>query len=169
MSDGKIWIVVHTHANSESNAVENLQRQGYRCYCPKVVKIRRHARRVDRVLRPLFPGYVFVQYDNRRQALRPVSYSRGVKAIVRFGAELGVLSSEFVDALRRSEAHGELAIPPARERFDIGQEVKLAGTPFEDLIGTIVSIDERERIWVVLDAMSRQVKARVPASEVSAA
>ena len=29
-----VWIAVATHANAEGQAVQNLNRQGYECYCP---------------------------------------------------------------------------------------------------------------------------------------
>lgn len=40
-----VWVAVATHPNAEGQAVQNLKRQGYECYCPCTCLQRRHARR----------------------------------------------------------------------------------------------------------------------------
>jgi len=80
-----MWIAVNTHANAESLAVANLRRQRYECYCPTYPAQRRHARKVENVRRPLFPGYVFVDVDSRDGIWRPIMSTVGVRAVVKFG------------------------------------------------------------------------------------
>ena len=57
------WIVAYCHANAEKKAEINLRRQGFEVYFPKYKKVRRHARRIDTVIRPLFPRYLFVEFE----------------------------------------------------------------------------------------------------------
>ena len=57
------WYVAHTRQNAEQRAVFNLTRQGFSAYLPRYRRRRRHARKVDTVLSPLFPRYVFVGMD----------------------------------------------------------------------------------------------------------
>jgi transcription termination factor NusG len=54
------WIVINTHAHREHMALDNLHRQDFEAYCPMIRKRRSHARRIESVLRPLFPNYLFV-------------------------------------------------------------------------------------------------------------
>ena len=57
------WYVIQTKPRQESVAIENLERQGYAAYCPKMAqaKRRRQRQRWQKVIEPLFPRYLFVQ------------------------------------------------------------------------------------------------------------
>ena len=105
-----VWIAVATHPNAEGRAVQNLKRQGYECYCPRTRVSRRHARRIETVERPFFPGYLFVRLDRTRDQWRPIMHSRGVRTVVRFGEKLGVVPQGIIESLlareggRRAEA-----------------------------------------------------------------
>ena len=61
------WAAVNTQPHREQVAHANLERQGFVTYCPVVRRRRSHARRVDEVLRPLFPGYLFVNVSLERE------------------------------------------------------------------------------------------------------
>jgi len=62
------WYVVQTHSQAEAKACGHLQRQGFEIYLPKYLKRRRHARRTETVIAPLFPRYLFVAVDMTRSA-----------------------------------------------------------------------------------------------------
>ncbi|MEZ5667674.1 MAG: transcriptional activator RfaH [Alphaproteobacteria bacterium] len=153
-----MWLAVNTHANAEDTAISNLERQAYACYCPKVAVQRRHARKVETVRRPFFPGYVFVDVASRDGIWRPIMSTVGVRAVVRFGERLGIVPAGLVETLRAREAEGDLRAHGVRDRFRLGQEVRFDGTAFHDLVGRIVAIDPRDRIWVLLDLLQRTVK-----------
>lgn len=61
------WYAVYTQAGKERFALQNLANQGFEAYLPSYRKRRRHARRVDTVLAPLFPRYLFVRMDPHQQ------------------------------------------------------------------------------------------------------
>lgn len=54
------WFVIRTKPNSEKIALLNCERQGFPAYLPLIRKTIRHARTKKEVLRPLFPGYLFL-------------------------------------------------------------------------------------------------------------
>ena len=58
------------------------------------------------VLRPLFPGYVFVAVDPAQHRWRPILSTIGIRTLVRFGDRLGVLPPRFVESLRSYETDG---------------------------------------------------------------
>ena len=164
-----IWIAVATHPNAEGQAVQNLKRQGYECYCPYTRVLRRHARRSEMVNRPFFPGYLFVRLDPTRDQWRPITYSRGVRAIVRFGEDLGVVPQGLVESLIAKEEGGGLKPLPAADRLKVGQQVSLNGTLFDGFICTVQSIEPRDRVCVLLDLMQRTVRMVVPSENVATA
>ncbi|MBY0558653.1 transcription termination/antitermination NusG family protein [Hyphomicrobium sp.] len=77
-----IWIAVSTHPNRERTAAFNLRNQGYDVYVPVIRKQIRHARRVSDVLRPLFPGYLFVCLASTQSRWRPILSTVGVRSVV---------------------------------------------------------------------------------------
>ena len=161
-----IWIAVATHPNAEGQAVQNLKRQGYECYCPCTRVVRRHARRSETVQRPFFPGYLFVRLDRTRDQWRPIMHSRGVRTVVRFGEELGMVPQGVVESLlAREEDEGLKPFAPA-ERLEVGQRISLNGTLFDDFVCTVQSIEPRDRVCVLLELMQHTVKMVVAAENV---
>ena len=59
-SAGARWYAVQCKPNKERTATQQLANQGIRSFLPVREKTRRHARRIERVRVPLFPGYLFV-------------------------------------------------------------------------------------------------------------
>lgn len=161
-----VWIAVATHANAEGKAIQHLERQGYECYCPFTRVRSRRYRRGETVKRPFFPGYLFVRLDRTRDQWRPIMHSRGVRSVVRFGEQLGVVPAGVVESLIARERNGGLEPPPAAERLEAGQRISLSGTLFDDFAGTVLSIDARDRVCVLLELMQRTVKLVVPSDSV---
>src|SRR5229473_3357940 len=93
------WIVASTHPHKEQMALDNLSRQGFRVYCPKIRKRIRHARRLHQVIRPLFPGYIFIRLDPQKEQWRSIDSTFGVRNLVRFGDRPGTVPGEFVARL----------------------------------------------------------------------
>ena len=73
------WYVVHTRPHQERRAEANLLRQGYRAWLPQMERSRRHARRIETVRTPLFPGYLFVELDIAREAWCAINGTFGVR------------------------------------------------------------------------------------------
>ena len=164
-----VWIAVATRPNAEGQAVQNLKLQGYECYCPYTHVSRRHARRSETVKRPFFPGYLFVRLDCTRDQWRPIMHSRGVRTVVRFGEELGIVPRCVIESLLAKEEDGGLKPAPAAERIEVGQRVSLNGTMFDDFVCTVQSIEPRDRVCVLLEVMRHTVRMVVAAENVVAA
>src|SRR5262245_54464075 len=107
---GRCWVAAGTHPYKEPTAIRHLLRQGFEAYCPMVRRRWRHARKVREVLRPLFPGYVFVCVDPSQHHWRPILSTVGVRTLVRFGESLGLLPHRFVESLRSYEVEGAVSL-----------------------------------------------------------
>lgn len=153
------WIVVSCHAHKESVALDNLRRQGFTSYCPMLRRQVRHARRTYSSVRPLFPSYVFVAMDFDRRSWRPLLSTRGVRSVVSCGETPSTLKSAFIESLRAREVDGAILRPSAP--YSVGQRVRLNKAAFDGLVATIIDIDEKDRIVVLLDLLSRPVRVNV--------
>jgi len=149
------WLAIATHPHKERVAIENLQRQGYQTYCPMLRKQVRHARRVQEVLRPFFPGYVFAGVRSDK-AWRSMQSTFGVRRVIAFGERPCALSGDFIAALRVREVDGAI-VKPTKD-YKIGQAVCLTGGAFDGLVATIVEMDEKQRLVVLLDLLNQTVR-----------
>src|ERR1700674_1287007 len=79
------WFVVRTQSRAEEKAMQHLTNQGFAAYLPRYRRRVRHARRNEIVLRPLFPGYLFVHLDPNRCRWRSINGTVGVHEILANG------------------------------------------------------------------------------------
>jgi transcriptional antiterminator RfaH len=165
-SPSRAWIAVNTNPHRERIVPEHLHRQALTAYCPTIRKRRSHARRVEMVLRPLFPGYLFVQ-ANASLKWRPILTTHGVRAVVRAGEDLSFIDDALIAGLKAREVDGAVVRPPSPYR--VGQEVRIAGGPFDGLIATILELDEKDRLLVLLDVIHRGIKVKLSGDMVTSA
>jgi transcriptional antiterminator RfaH len=154
------WIAVNTHPHRERVAIENLERQSFKAYCPYLRRRIKHARKFQDVLRPIFPGYLFVRVDGS-VSWRPIRSTFGVRSVVVSGDCPSFLSDDFIAGLKKREVDGAIARP--EEAYSIGQDIRICGGPFDGLIGTIIEMDERQRLTVLMDLLNGRVRVTVDA------
>jgi len=153
------WIVVNTNPHRERLVLENLRRQALNAYCPMVRKQRSHARRIETVLRPLFPSYLFVQANADLKRWQPLQSTHGVRTVVRTGDDPSFIADAFIAGLKMREVDGAVVRPPSP--YQIGQEVRITGGPFDGFIATILDLDEKDRMLVLLDVMHRGIRIKL--------
>jgi transcriptional antiterminator RfaH len=155
------WIVVNSQPHREHIALENLARQAFQTYCPMMRARVRHARRTLDVLRPLFPGYLFVRVNPDLQRWRPILATYGVRKLVCCGDRPGFLDEGFVEGLKAREIGGAIVRPASS--YEAGQQVKMVGGAFDGVIATILECDEKDRLVVLMNLLNRSTKVRVDA------
>ncbi len=158
-----IWAVVNTHPHRESIAFENLVRQGFQPYCPLIRRRIRHARRSRDVLRPLFPGYIFVEVapDQRWQSIQSTF---GVRALIQSGPDIAQLDAKFIEGLKAREIDGAVIRP--QDPYKIGETVSFTSGPFAGLIARILEIESQDRIVLLLDLLNQPVKVQAAADHI---
>jgi len=156
------WIVAHCHANAEVKAETHLKRQGFEVYLPKYKTTRRHARRVETVIRPLFPRYLFIEFDAASTHWRPIRSTVGVSHIITAGECPLVAPSWVIDELRGREDDAGLFLEVAEDTLKKGDAIQITSGPFFDRKGVFDGLNDNQRVAVLLDIMGRQVKTLVP-------
>lgn len=160
------WIVIRSHPHREQQATEHLVRQGFQTYCPVIRKTVRHARRATTTLRPLFPGYLFVEAIVDSAAWwRPIASTVGVRAIVRNGEAPAVLDAGAIQALRAREVDGVITRPA--NPICVGQSVRLSSGAFDGFAAKVIELSERDRVTVLLAFVNQHVKATVTLDKIS--
>lgn len=162
----KNWIVVSTHPHREGFALQNLQRQDFESYCPLIIKRLRTRKGAIDVRRPLFPGYLFVHVEPEMARWRPLASTYGIRSIVRCGERLSFIDDSFVAGMKAREVDGVIGRP--QSPFQIGQEVRIAGGPFDGLIARILEMDDKDRLVVLMALLNGEVKLKLHGSGVTA-
>lgn len=154
------WYVVHTKARQEQPACDNLARQGYNVYFPRIKVIRRVRGQQEAVLEPLFPRYVFLQPLSAAQSLAPVRSTVGVTTVVRFGQEPAQMRDDVLQVIRNFEAQRNAAKDADLSPLQVGERVRVANGPLAGLEGLISSVS-KQRVVVLMQLLGQATEVSV--------
>ena len=70
--------------NSINLVRKNLKKDNFYTYIPTYESTIRHARKIKRVIKPLFPNYFFVELNKDSSGFRKINYTRGVVSLLNF-------------------------------------------------------------------------------------
>ena len=156
------WFAVQLKPNSFRIAERSLLRQDFQVFCPKTRKTVAKFGKTRVQVNALFSGYLFVKYDATRPSWRAISNTYGVSRIVADSHGVpSYLPKSFMDnLLLRCDAEGFILPPPSVQP---GDHVRLASGPFSEFVAKVERIDDRKRIWILLDILggSREVQVRL--------
>jgi transcriptional antiterminator RfaH len=165
----KNWFAVHTQPLAEQKAAGHLARQGFEVYLPRYCKLRRHARRVDKVIRPLFPRYLFVAIDIAAMRWRAIRSTIGVRDLVRAGEEPVPVADSVVAAIRQREDGEGLVQLFQRGDLRAGQKLRILTGALCDQIGLFEEVSDDERVTLLLNLLGRPVRVQLSLDAVGVA
>jgi transcriptional antiterminator RfaH len=157
---GPRWYAVHCLSHREAAAAAHLQNQDFPAFFPRRRKTRRHARRIETVLVPFFPGYIFVTLDLSRDRWRSVNGTYGVARIVMQGEIPAAVPVGVVEALR--SACDEEGVIHYESDLKPGQRVQIVQGAFTELVGQLDQLDAAGRVRVLLDMLGRSTPILLP-------
>ena len=163
LSDARLpWYVVHTKPQQEQLAVDNLTRQGYSVYLPRIKLLKRNRRLRCQELRlePLFPRYLFIQPGSSELSIAPVRSTLGVAALVRFGQAPAVLRYDVLLGIREFEARQNEAGLDAISPFRDGERVLVVDGPLAGMEGLVSSVSD-ERVVVLMQLLGRDTRVNL--------
>lgn len=161
------WFVVRSLPKQEGKAENNLRRQGYRIFLPRMSRTVRHARKLRTVLSPVFPSYMFVILDPGRDRWRAINSTMGVASMIMNLERPKPVPFGVVEHLieRTTAGFAVQASPTLRE----GDPVRLISGPFANAVGRLERLDANDRVKVLLDIMGGMVPAYADRSAVELA
>jgi transcription elongation factor/antiterminator RfaH len=158
LAQGARWYLVHTRPNSERKAEFNLEAQGFETFLPQIDKTIRHARRFTSVRRPLFPRYLFVRLDIDRDPWLSVNGTIGVSRLFTQEGRPVAIPFGIVETLL---AHSDAGMTRLDSSLAEGQRVRILAGPLADFTATVLRLDERRRVDVLLEIMGATVPVSV--------
>ena len=154
--EGLHWYPVQTKLKKEKTVERRLRDLDLEVFLPWVRLRRRVGSRFQRVLDPLFPGYLFCRLD-LFVAGKAARYAPGVKDFVRFGSRIADVGDEVIGDIRERCPDGVAEIKPRPYR--VGEPVLIREGSFSG----IEAVFERElrgsdRVTVLLELLGRQTR-----------
>jgi transcription antitermination factor NusG len=152
------WSVAQTYPLCEDKAINHLRRQSFEVYLPKVVSPSSNR------LVPLFRGYVFVVVAEQWHRIMSTI---GVLRLLLSGDSPARLPTDFIDALRSVETDGgTIELPP---RFRVGDQVRVRGGHFKDLVGLYAGIAPHASERVLMNILGGWVPVVIKGSDLELA
>ena len=149
------WYAVQTKPRQETVAEQNLQRQDFVTYLPRIsLRKRKRNSWVDAV-EPLFPRYLFIQVDPDKDSLAPVRSTLGVAGLVRFGQLLRPVPDTVIDYIKQLED------PQTEQRqaetwpHQPGDTLEVLEGPFASLTGIYQMPVGEDRALLLIEMLGR--------------
>ncbi|MDF0599277.1 transcription termination/antitermination NusG family protein [Psychromarinibacter sp. C21-152] len=157
------WHVAQLKPKGLPRALENLARQGYPVFCPEQTVSRRTARGLVDTRVPLFPGYLFVQFDPTIRGWSALNSTRGIaRLLLDHPSRPAPLPQQLMTGLLgRCDATG-LLLPP--DDLRPGERVRVLSGPFAAYVATVEKMAPEERVTVLFELMGRQGRVSMPRS-----
>ncbi|RLM19772.1 transcriptional activator RfaH [Brenneria alni] len=147
------WYLLYCKRGQLLRAKGHLERQDVTCLSPMITldKIVRGKR--TEVCEPLFPNYLFVEFDPERIHTTTISATRGVSNFVRFGNLPAVIPQQVID---------DLSLHPMQNITDPqtpqpGDEVIITDGIFTGLQAIYTEPDGEARSMLLLNLLNKQV------------
>lgn len=162
------WYVAQLKPNGFERALANLRQQNFETFMPMRRKTVRHARQLKEVLRPVFPGYLFIRFGAARSDWRKINSTFGVNKLVSFESEKPAPVPEALMQGLQKRCDARHVLKPLDD-LKTGEEVKMISGAFAEFIGEIESFVASDCVRILFDFMGQKTRLDVPRSDVERA
>jgi transcriptional antiterminator RfaH len=140
----KKWYLIKTKPRQEKKAKQNLENQGYEVFCP-IAKIN------DKLV-VLFPGYLFVQLNNKTQNWAPINSTKGVSHFVKFGSNFAKVPTSVITFIKTNKPITADKYENLN-KFKPGDKVQISVGPFRNYMAIFKCHKPDERVILLLNLL----------------
>lgn len=158
------WYVAQLKSRSEFLAEQNLTRQGFAVWTPKIRRTCRRGGIFRDELQPLFPGYLFVGSSALSSPFRAIGSTVGVRRLIGFGNEgPALVPAEVIDALRSH--YGDTGRTAAGQ-IEKGDRVRVIAGPLAEIIATVDALPGADRVRLLLNVLGQWRRVSMPLHQI---
>ncbi|WON77202.1 transcription/translation regulatory transformer protein RfaH [Serratia sp. UGAL515B_01] len=151
------WYLLYCKRGQLLRAQEHLVRQQVNCLSP-IITLEKFVRgKRTLVSEPLFPNYLFVEFDPERIHTTTISATRGVSHFVRFGALPTQIPPQVIKDLQ-AHSDGHYVDPKIPQP---GDTVLIVDGVFEGLQAIYTEPDGEARSMLLLNLINKQVNQSI--------
>lgn len=147
------WYLLYCKRGQIERAKEHLERQQVNCMTPMITLEKMVRGKRTAVSEPLFPNYLFIEFDPENIHTTTISSTRGVSHFVRFGNLPATVPAEVIQ---------QLSSWPLEDVLDPdtpwpGDNVVITEGAFEGLEAIFTEPDGETRSMLLLNLLNKQV------------
>ena len=143
----KNWYLIKTKSRQEKIAKQNLENQDYRTFCPMS--------NINNRLVVLFPGYIFVQLNEKTQNWSPINSTKGVSHFVKFGSNFAKVSISVVEFIK-TQQHITTEKLKNLNKFKPGDKVQISDGAFKNCVAIFKCYKPDERVILLMNLLGSE-------------
>lgn len=159
------WYVAQVKPNGFERAEVNLVRQGFETFMPLRCETVRHARQMRDVLRPVFPGYLFIKFGSQRADWRKINSTFGVSRLISFEAGKPAPVPDALMAGLRARCDDHQVLQPLDD-LRTGERVRMLSGAFADFVGEVEEMVANDCVRLLFELMGQTTRVDVPWGDV---
>lgn len=160
MTVSTLWYLAQLKPNAFERARLNLERQNLQTFMPLREGFVKRGRVSQKIVEPLFKGYIFIGADPEFSEWSRVNNTYGVSRLVTFGNNETVsLPQELIEGLKARCGEGECLL--SKDKLNIGDHVRIISGPFADYVATVETISSETRLSILFDIMGQKKRAKI--------
>lgn len=148
------WYLLYCKRGQLLRAKDHLERQAVHCFSPMRMAEKTVRGKVSQVEEPLFPDYLFVEFDPENIHTTTISATRGVSHFVRFGSLPTTVPVGVIHGLQQAQSAAQpaedIALPQP------GDKVLITEGTFEGLQAIFSEPDGEARSMLLLNLLNTQ-------------
>jgi transcription antitermination factor NusG len=160
------WFALQVRSRWESSTAQFLSGKGHETFLPQYLLKKSWGGKSREVMAPLFPGYIFCQFDAQKRL--PILVTPGVVAVVGRGRIPVPIEDSEIAAIQTVVSSGFHAEP--WPYLEIGQRIRIEdealNSSLNGLEGILINFKGRQRIVVSVSLLRRSVALEIDRSRV---
>lgn len=159
-ADCQRWFALQVRTRWESSTAVLLSGKGYQTFLPTFKARKRWNGKLREVSTPLFPGYVFCQFDAQKRL--PILITPGVLSVVGRGRVPLPVDDTEMTAIQTIASSGFRAEP--WPYLEVGQKIRIESDSLMGLEGILINFKGNHRIVVSVTLLRRSVALEIDRS-----
>ena len=156
-ADSVRWFALQVRTRWENSTAVLLSGKGYQTLLPTYQTKKRWNGKVKQLTAPLFPGYVFCQFDALKRL--PILITPGVISVVGRGRVPFPVNDGEIAAIQTIVTSGFQAEP--WPYLEVGQKIRIEGESLNGLEGILIQFKGNNRIVVSVSLLRRSVALEI--------
>ena len=157
----KSWYALYTKSRNEKKAFESLISAGIEAYLPLIKTLKQWSDRKKWVEEPLFRSYIFVYIDKLEYF--KVLNIYGIVRYITFEGKAVPIPENQIQAIKQYVGEDFEPIDGIKD-FHIGDKVEVIKGSLIGLQGRLISIKNKQKVKIEIEAISQSVFLSVPKS-----
>jgi transcription antitermination factor NusG len=157
------WYALFVRSRHEKTVENSLRSKRYKVFSPSYRTKRKRVDRIAEIEVPLFPGYVFCQFDPNKRL--PILTTPGVVGVVGRGNRPEPVDDTEIDSIRTVALAGRSVQP--WPFLKLGQRIRMQSGPLTGVEGIFLRVQDQDHLVVSVTLLQRAVSVVIERDSVS--